>query len=33
LPPSPPGCAGMKRKLSVGIAFIGDPKVVFLDGE
>lgn len=24
---------GMKRKLSVGIAFIGDSKVVFLDGE
>lgn len=23
---------GMKRKLSVGIAFIGDSKVVFLDG-
>ena len=22
---------GMKRKLSVGIAFVGDPKVVFLD--
>jgi ABC-type multidrug transport system ATPase subunit len=24
---------GMKRKLSVAIALIGDPKVVFLDGK